>query len=102
VQQNPSGYGWLLRQYETLAAGLQVCVIVGDDTPERAALEKVARAAYSPSLFTVVAAEPDQTIGVFTGRTNTGTPTAYVCTDLVCARPVTDAGALKALLSHDV
>ncbi|MEX2533541.1 MAG: thioredoxin domain-containing protein [Nitriliruptoraceae bacterium] len=102
VQQNPSGYGWLLRQYETLTAGLRVCVIVGDDTPERAALARVAHAAYSPSLFTVVAAEPDQTIGVFTGRTNTGTPTAYVCKDLVCARPVTDADALRALLSNDV
>lgn len=102
VQQNPSGYGWLLRQYETLAAGLRVCVIVGDDTAERAALARVAHAAYSPSLFTVVVAEPDETIGVFVGRTNTGTPTAYVCKDLVCARPVTDADALAALLSNDV
>jgi uncharacterized protein YyaL (SSP411 family) len=99
IQQNPAGYGWLLRQYETLAAGLRLCVIIGDDTPERKALAAVAYAAASPNLFTIVTANPSDTIGVFAGRTNIGTPTAYVCEELVCLRPVTTSQELEALLA---
>lgn len=99
VAEHPAGYGWLLRQYETLITGLQVCVIVGDDTPQRAALEQVARTAYGPQVFTVVVATPDETLEIFAQRTNTGTPTAYVCQHMVCQQPVTTPDALRALLA---
>ena len=102
VQQNPAGYGWLLRQYETVSQGLQVCVIVGDATAERDQLEQVARAAHSPSLFTIVVREPDESVGVFAGRANTSVPLAYVCQELVCHQPVSTPEALRQLLNATV
>ena len=97
IQKNPAGYGWLLRQYETLATGLNMCVLVGADT---AALAGVAYRAFDANVFTLVTANPDLAVPLFTGREDTGTPTAYLCRDMVCALPVHTPEALRSLLTQ--
>jgi uncharacterized protein len=95
-----TGYGWLLRQLEAVAAGPREVVVVGTPGPARDALERTARRALLPGLLVVVVA-PDHgdAVPVLAGRGEVdGAPAAYVCRQLACERPVTDPDDLAALL----
>ena len=96
-----TGYGWLLRQYEALAAEPREVAIVGRPGPARDALAAVARARPAPGTIVVVA-DPDhgERVPLLADRGEVdGRPAAYVCRGLVCDRPVTEPGELDALLS---
>jgi uncharacterized protein len=93
ARRMPTGYGWLLRQVEALAAGPREVAIVGAPGPARDALVRVAWGRPRPGT-TVVVAEPSAAaiaVPLLAGRGEVdGAPAAYVCRDLTCERPVTD------------
>ena len=68
--------------------------VVGRAGAERDALALAARR--SPGAVVVVARGPRDDIPLLVGRAPVdGPPAAYVCRNLVCARPVTDPDALS-------
>ncbi|MEX2324138.1 MAG: thioredoxin domain-containing protein [Nitriliruptoraceae bacterium] len=100
ARQSPTGFGWLLRQYEALAAGPRQVAIVGEPGSARDALVAIAGRVLRPGVTTVVT-QPGQSdsVPLLSQRSDVdGVPAAYVCRDLVCALPVTTqrelAGAL--------
>ena len=102
ARQMPTGFGWLLRQLEALAAGLREVIIVGDASPERDVLAAVARGARRPGTTVLVVTESQASNGqvpVLAGRTTIdGRPAAYVCQNMTCDLPVTDPEALAGQL----
>ncbi|MEX2563463.1 MAG: thioredoxin domain-containing protein [Nitriliruptoraceae bacterium] len=96
----PTGYGWLLRNIEALAAGRRQVAIVGQQGPDRHALERMVYADLRPGTTTVVApADHTEAVPLLAGRfERDGRSAAYVCHDLVCASPVTAPGELQDLL----
>jgi uncharacterized protein len=94
ARRMPTGYGWLLRQLEALAAGPREVAIVGAPGPARDALARVAWGRSRPGTATVVtdpASAAAGTVPLLQGRGEVeGHPAAYVCRDLTCERPVTD------------
>jgi uncharacterized protein YyaL (SSP411 family) len=96
----PLSHGWLLRQIEAIAAGSQEIAIVGRPGPERDALTRVAAGRTRPGAITVtVAPGVAERVPLLAGRTEIdGRPAAYVCRDLSCRRPVTNAAALDGQL----
>jgi uncharacterized protein len=104
ARRMPTGFGAVLRQLEELAAGTIEVIIVGRPGAERAALERAALEARHPAAL-VVAVEPghDERVPILAHRREVGgRPAAYVCRDMVCERPVTDAAELTALLAEAV
>jgi uncharacterized protein len=103
AEQAPTGFGWLLRVAEQLAAGPREVAIVGRPGPDRDAL--ITEVWRPPRTGVVVAiAEPDggasSDIPLLEGRGEVdGRPAAYVCREFVCQRPVTDASELRALIA---
>jgi uncharacterized protein len=100
AERMPTGYGWVLRQLEGLAAGQREVAIVGADGPERRALDRTASARPRPGVVTVVAG-PDHgdRVPLLEHRGEVaGAPAAYVCRDLACERPVTTPADLADLL----
>jgi uncharacterized protein len=99
-----TGYGWLLRQVEGLAAGPREIAIVGRPGPERDALASVARTSVRPGTVTVVAdVDHGDAVPLLAHRgEQDGRPAAYVCRDLVCDRPVSTPSDLAALLGTEV
>jgi uncharacterized protein len=96
----PTGAGWALRQLEAVAAGPREVVVVGPAGPERDALAATARAAAGPGT-TVLVVDDDHgdRVPVLAGRHSIdGRPAAYVCRELTCDRPVTEAASLAAQL----
>ena len=96
----PTGYGWLLRQVEALAAGPREVAVVGPAGPERDVMHREAAGAVRPGTLSV-AAEPDHgdRVPLLAGRGPLdGRPAAYVCRELACDRPVTTVDELAALL----
>jgi uncharacterized protein len=91
ARRMPTGYGWLLRQLEALAAGPREVAIVGRPGSERDALRRVAAGRPRPGTLVVVAEpDPDTVVPLLLGRGEVdGSPAAYVCRDLACERPVT-------------
>jgi uncharacterized protein len=100
ARRMPTGYGWLLRQVEAMAAGPREVAIVGQPGPERDELVRVAAGRPRPGTLTVVAdpaAEP--AVPLLRGRGEVdGRPAAWVCRDLACERPTVDPEALAAQL----
>jgi uncharacterized protein len=98
-----TGYGWLLRQFEGLAAGSREVAIVGRPGPARDALVAVARSAIRPGTVTVVAdVDHGDAVPLLAHRgEQDGRPAAYVCRDLVCDRPVTTQEELRTLLASE-
>jgi uncharacterized protein len=96
ARRMPTGYGWLLRQVEALAAGPREIVVVGADSPERYMLARVARSRPLPGALVVVGdPAPTSDIPLLRDRLEVdGRAAAYVCRDLTCERPVTDPDAL--------
>jgi uncharacterized protein len=103
ARRMPTGYGWLLRQLEAVAAGPREIAIVGAPGAARDALVRAAVGRPRPGTVTVVAGpDPDPTVPLLLGRGEVdGAPAAYVCRDLTCERPVTDPGALVRSLSPE-
>ena len=96
----PTGYGWLLRQVEALAAGPREVAIVGPSGPARDALEAVVATDVAPGVVTVVSdADHGDRMPLLAHRGPIdGAPAAYVCRQLVCERPVTSPADLRAAL----
>ena len=97
----PLAFGYLLEAAERLVGPSREIAIVG---PPGDARTRALRRAVAARLLgaTVVVSAPDGTesIPLLAGRTLVdGAPAAYVCEHHVCARPVTDADALSALLA---
>jgi uncharacterized protein YyaL (SSP411 family) len=104
ARRMPTGFGAVLRQLEELAAGPVEVVIVGAAGEERDALERAALDAHHPAAFVVVT-EPQHgdVVPLLAHREPIGVrPAAYVCRDMVCERPVTDARELATILGHVV
>jgi uncharacterized protein len=100
ARRMPTGFGWLLRQVEALAAGPREVAIIGRPGPERDALVRVALTRPRPGTVTVVA-EPDAATGVplLAGRGEVdGRPAAWVCRELACERPTVEPDVLAAQL----
>ena len=96
ARQAPRFAGWTLAVAEALAAGPLLVAIVGADDGERAALERVARAAPSPGLVVTVGGPDQDGVPLLAGRpTIDGGAAAYVCRGFVCDRPVTTAEELR-------
>jgi uncharacterized protein YyaL (SSP411 family) len=100
----PTGFGAVLRQLEELAAGPVEVVIVGAPGLARDRLERAALDAHHPSALVVVTGpEHGDHVPLLAHRTEVGgQPAAYVCRDMVCERPVTDAAELAGLLDSAV
>jgi uncharacterized protein len=96
----PTGYGWLLRQLEALAAGPREVAVVGAPGAARDALVREAVARPRPGVVTVVSdADHGDRVPLLAHRGEVGgSPAAYVCRDLSCERPVTDPAELAGLL----
>ena len=96
----PTGYGWLLRQVEALAAGPREVAIVGPAGPARDALVAVVATGVHPGVASVVA-DPDHgdRVPLLAHRGPVdGAPAAYVCRQMVCERPVTSPAELGVAL----
>jgi uncharacterized protein len=96
----PTGYGWLLRQVEAIAAGPREVAIVGPPGPARDALVREATRRPRPGVVVVVAspAHGDRVPLLAHRGEVDGQPAAYVCRELTCERPVVTPGELAALL----
>jgi uncharacterized protein len=104
ARRMPTGFGAVLRQLEELAAGTVEVVIVGEPGPERDALERAALDVHHPAALVVVTAPGHgDVVPLLAHRTPVdGRPTAYVCRDMTCERPVTDAAELAEHLGRSV
>ncbi len=94
----PQGFGHLLQALDFHLATTREVALVGDDTR---ALERVVRGAFRPHL---VLAGGDGTeaggVPLLEGRTPLdGRAAAYVCEGFACKQPVSEPGALEALLT---
>jgi uncharacterized protein len=102
ARQMATGYGWVLRQLETVVAGPRELAIVGPAGAARDALVAEARAEVRPGVQLIVADDDhDSPVPVLTDRhAIDGRPAAYLCRELVCERPVVEPEALAALLAE--
>jgi uncharacterized protein len=100
ARRMPTGYGWLLRQLEAVAAGPREVAIVGGPGPQRDALARVVAGRPRPGTVTVVTEpQPAGPVPLLLGRGEVdGVPAAYVCRDLTCERPVSDPEDLARVL----
>ncbi|MGN6131608.1 MAG: thioredoxin domain-containing protein [Nocardioidaceae bacterium] len=101
AERVPRFAAWSLAAAEAVVAGPLEVAVVGPPE-ERAGLERVARSSSSPGLV-VVAGAPDGpadgAVPLLAGRGLVdGRAAAYVCRGMVCDRPVTEEGALSALV----
>ncbi len=101
ARRMPTGYGWLLRQVEALAAGPREIAVVGRPGPERDDLVRTAARTVLPGTITVVTTPAhDDAVPLLAGRHEVdGRPAAYVCRQLTCDRPVTASDELAELLA---
>jgi uncharacterized protein len=96
----PRFAGWSLTAAEAARAGpLEVAVVGADDDVGRATLEQAARAATSPAMVVAVGTPGGSDVPLLAERPLVdGRAAAYVCRQLVCARPVTTVEELRAQL----
>ena len=100
--QAPRFAGWALAAAEAMTSGPVEIAVVGQPGPTRDALAVQARSV--PSAVVMVAT-PEQAAGHSQGLLASrgdldGQPTAYVCRNLTCQRPVTTTGELAELLQR--
>ncbi len=93
-------HGWLLRQLEAVATGQQQVAIVGRPSTDRDALTRTAVGRPRPGTVTVTTTgDTTHAIPILAGREEIdGRPTAYVCRQLSCSRPVSSTTALAETL----
>jgi uncharacterized protein len=101
ARRMPTGYGWLLRQVEALAAGPREVAIVGRAGERRDALVDATMRRPRPGTVAVVAEpDPGTPVPLLLGRDEVeGHPAAYVCEHLACSRPTTDPQVLAEQLT---
>jgi len=89
----PRFAGWALAAAEAMQDGPMEIVVVGAPGAERDALEDAARR--QPGAVVLVADGPREDVPLLAGRTEVdGRSAAYVCRNMVCERPVTDAALI--------
>jgi uncharacterized protein len=100
AERVPRFAGWSLAAAEAALAGpLEVAVVGADDDVGRATLEQAARAATSPAMVVAVGTPGGSDVPLLAERPLVdGRAAAYVCRQLVCARPVTTVEELRAQL----
>jgi uncharacterized protein YyaL (SSP411 family) len=100
AERAPRFAGWSLAAAELMLAGPAEIVVVtedGEDDP----LARIARTTAGAVSLVVHPDDLDPAIPLLAGRGLVdGRGAAYVCRNLVCQRPVTDAGELRALLGR--
>jgi uncharacterized protein len=93
AERAPRFAGWTLAAAEAMLEGPEEIAVVGRPGAERDALERAARR--RPGAVVVVADGARDDIPLLSGRSEVdGAPAAYVCRNMVCARPVTRAEEL--------
>ncbi|WP_243059193.1 thioredoxin domain-containing protein [Nocardioides sp. SR21] len=99
AERAPRFAGWSLAAAESMLDGPVEVAVVGAPGPERDTLEH--RARRHPGAVVVVADGPRDDVPLLIGREPVdGVPTAYVCRNLVCQRPVTTLDELGAALTR--
>ncbi|GAB3268482.1 thioredoxin domain-containing protein [Sinomonas notoginsengisoli] len=101
LRESPTRHGWLLRQVEFLRGSPREVAVVGAPGPGREALMRMASVPPRPGAVVVVS-DPGHgdRVPLLVGRGEIqGLPTAYVCQDLACQRPVSQPDQLAALLA---
>ncbi len=97
VKRHAQGFGRALSAMEFHLSPVKEVVVVGEPGNE---LEREVNRLYLPSMIAAFAVEAtDETLPLLTARPQIdGKPTAYVCENFVCQRPVTELGELQELL----
>lgn len=101
IRRNPLAHGWVLRLLEGLAGPQREVVVVASPSRQRDRLGRAATTRPRPGTIVVLAVpDHDDRVPLLAGRRAiAGQPTAYVCHNHACARPVTKAEELITLLS---
>lgn len=96
LRRHPQGFGRALSALEFHLGHTKEIVIVGQKGNE---LEREISSRYLPDAIVVLSSEPDSgspSIPLLAGRGQSeGKPTAYVCENLTCGRPVTSVDDLR-------
>ncbi len=102
ARKAPRFAGWSLAAAEAALSGpVEIAIVGADGDPARDELARVAREAGLPGSVVVVATPGASGIPLLEGRDLVdGRAAAYVCRELVCERPVTDAEALRDALAR--
>jgi uncharacterized protein YyaL (SSP411 family) len=97
VKRHPQGFGRALSSLEFHISSVREVVVIGDEGNE---LEREVRRRYLPDAIVARAGESgERSIPLLEGRIAVdGKPTAYVCENFVCQRPVTTAEELGKML----
>src|SRR5215203_3268555 len=93
IKRYPGGFGRALSAVEFRISRVKEVVIVGARGNE---LEQAVRSQYLPNTVIAVSETPSADLPLLDNREAIdGNPTAYVCEDFVCQRPVTDVAQLQ-------
>jgi len=100
VKRHSQGFGRALSAMEFYLSPVKEVVVIGNPGNE---LEREVMSQYLPSIIAAFAIAPvDETLPLLTGRTQIdGMPTAYVCENFVCQRPVGRLDELRNLLASN-
>lgn len=97
LRRYPQGFGRALSSLEFYLSRNREIVVIGDRNSE---LSREVLEAYLPESIILIASTASSQLPLLEGRTSTqGRPTAYVCENFVCERPVTSVEDLRVLLS---
>jgi uncharacterized protein YyaL (SSP411 family) len=101
ARRYPQGFGRALSAMEFALHENREIAIIGDPEDE---IARVVSVAYLPDVVLAISSDPTRdavTVPLFNGRASSdGKPTAYVCRNFVCERPVTTVDELKVLLDR--
>ena len=96
VRRHPHGFGRALSAIEFDLSAVKEIVIIGEKGND---LEREVKGAYLPAAVVATSDGASDGLPLLAGRPIVdGKPTAYVCENFVCQRPVTTVQALKDLL----
>ena len=97
LKRYPQGFGRTLAAIEFYNARVKEIVVLGESGNE---LEAAVTRTYLPNAVIAVASKPMTGLPLAADKQiSNGVPTAYVCENFVCQRPVTDPQSLLDLLS---
>ncbi len=97
LRRYPQGFGRALSALEFYLSRNREIVVIGDRNSE---LSREVLEAYLPESIILIASTASSQLPLLEGRTSIESrPTAYVCENFVCERPVTSVEDLRVLLS---
>jgi hypothetical protein len=99
----PSGFGQWLISLDFAIGPVYEVAVVGEPSPERKALEQALSNRFNPHILTAVSTLPlpkDAPELLLERSLVRGKPTAYVCTNFVCKKPVNSADEMLLLLEN--